>query len=952
MLHLILRLFALALVYLSFAAHAAYDFTPTSDFTDNGDGTVTHKLTGLTWMHCSMGQTWTGSICSGTASTHNFDQAKALTSTFAGHSDWRLPNPWELATIVDYDIDSPSINRVIFPSTLSSVFWSGFPYANDSSSAWYVNFNYGNVYGNYRSYNYSVRLVRGGQSIGILTTPTVEFTDHGDGTATHKKTGLSWKRCSEGQTWTGVTCSGTASGHTYDQAVALTATFASKADWRVPNIQELLSIVEYGANGPAINTEIFPNTPSSGFWSGSPDANNLSYVWLVNFGVGDAYSYYRYNSNAVRLVRGTQSATVLPPPTSFLLSVTKSGSGTVTGSGISCGSDCSESFAAGTSVTLSASASAASGYRFAGWSGDCVVSGDRCSVTMSAARNVTANFTAIDTTPDSFSFDSVTNARRAATITSDPIVVRGIDAPTSISVSGGEYAINDGAFTAEAGKVKLGNRVSVRLTSPSSFNQTGSATLTIGGVSASFDVTTLAFTPVAATSEVFSNPQTTSVTAKVVLVTEAAAAPLQLATAAPDNAIVVLATDQPVQVVSGSATLSYTRREDDTSFRVQTIGGTKSLSVASGSVDIAASASNVTIPVAGGSSSGATLVTQSADTRLIAGRDQNRRLVLAVVKGPVLYRGITRNGNGSRALPNSFTIYPGEAVVTDNEGTAIRLRLGGFTQNQGQGGDFVTHPRLANAALKIPLLGGTSQRFNNEALTTIISRALARKLGFAISNVSLTQDSQSGVLTLTVKGKVFRYLPVGDLAIDAGTVRAVSTSETAANLTQILDEGLSFAVAPALSYTDLEANLILIDPQSTLEILGDGALLATVNGSSYVAQPAPELVPGGTGCPKFDSLDGQLAVCDASGYRQILYPAFADTDNVIADFAAEVPTLTVQNAGLGTYTATIPDTTLTAIPDIQLLAPPESQAGKLWWQEQDKIYVRYKNDTSQAFSVR
>ncbi|MDP2902572.1 MAG: hypothetical protein Q8N96_05635 [Methylovulum sp.] len=43
--------------------------TPTSDFTDNNDGTVTHKTTGLTWMRCAMGQTWTGAACTGTADT-------------------------------------------------------------------------------------------------------------------------------------------------------------------------------------------------------------------------------------------------------------------------------------------------------------------------------------------------------------------------------------------------------------------------------------------------------------------------------------------------------------------------------------------------------------------------------------------------------------------------------------------------------------------------------------------------------------------------------------------------------------------------------------------------------------------------------------------------------------------------------------------------------------------
>ncbi len=70
---------------------------------------------------------------------------------------------------------------------------------------------------------------------------------------------------------------------------------------------------------------------------------------------------------------------------------TGTGSGTVTSSpaGISCGSDCSESYASGTNVTLTAAAGA--GSTFAGWSGACSGTGT-CAVTMSAARSVSAAF--------------------------------------------------------------------------------------------------------------------------------------------------------------------------------------------------------------------------------------------------------------------------------------------------------------------------------------------------------------------------------------------------------------------------------------------------------------------------------------------------------------------------------------------------------------------------------
>jgi hypothetical protein len=80
------------------------------------------------------------------------------------------------------------------------------------------------------------------------------------------------------------------------------------------------------------------------------------------------------------------------PASSFTLSVTKRGSGTVTSTpaGIRCGGDCWEAYRAGTSVTLTASPAA--GWRFSGWTGGCTGIG-RCTVTVDRVRTVNATFT-------------------------------------------------------------------------------------------------------------------------------------------------------------------------------------------------------------------------------------------------------------------------------------------------------------------------------------------------------------------------------------------------------------------------------------------------------------------------------------------------------------------------------------------------------------------------------
>ena len=82
------------------------------------------------------------------------------------------------------------------------------------------------------------------------------------------------------------------------------------------------------------------------------------------------------------------------PQGPYTLTVSKdgTGSGTVTSSpsGIDCGSDCDESYAADTSVTLSAEASV--GSVFAGWSGACSGAGN-CELIMDSGKSVTATFT-------------------------------------------------------------------------------------------------------------------------------------------------------------------------------------------------------------------------------------------------------------------------------------------------------------------------------------------------------------------------------------------------------------------------------------------------------------------------------------------------------------------------------------------------------------------------------
>ena len=130
---------------------------------------------------------------------------------------------------------------------------------------------------------------------------------------TDKKTGLIWRRCAEGMRWSGKTCVGQASTYTHAAALQLAKnqTTNTGVAWRLPNKDELVSIVDYDRR-PAINSKVFPATPAQPFWvdapafvwPNAPEMGDSLYAWFVNF--DDGYVHQKNDlgdSYHVRLVR-------------------------------------------------------------------------------------------------------------------------------------------------------------------------------------------------------------------------------------------------------------------------------------------------------------------------------------------------------------------------------------------------------------------------------------------------------------------------------------------------------------------------------------------------------------------------------------------------------------------------------------------------------------------------
>lgn len=97
----------------------------------------------------------------------------------------------------------------------------------------------------------------------------------------------------------------------------------------------------------------------------------------------------------------------------------------------------------------------------------------------------------VDTTPDPFTFIDQTDVELNTTMTSNTITITGINTAAPISITGGTYSVNGGAYTSASGTANNGDTVNVRLTSAGSNSTMTVAKLTIGGVFDTFSLTTV-----------------------------------------------------------------------------------------------------------------------------------------------------------------------------------------------------------------------------------------------------------------------------------------------------------------------------------------------------------------------------------------------------------------------------------------------------------------------------
>lgn len=223
------------------------------------------------------------------------DFINALNSMqFGSFSDWRLPTAKEIALIfIRYKgiSDWPFIDTDYFPNVKldqyhTFCYWSSTTDPNSPSSAWAFDFaDLNGMHDQEKRQSNCVRAVRG-QSIDQN-----DFIDNGNGTVTDMSTGLMWQQDSLPYDWEGAL------------AYCENLTLAGYSDWRLPNLNELLTLLDHANAGLVIDVNYFPSTAVTSYWS-STFQDSTERAWTVRFDFGRTHADNPQMNYYVRAVRG------------------------------------------------------------------------------------------------------------------------------------------------------------------------------------------------------------------------------------------------------------------------------------------------------------------------------------------------------------------------------------------------------------------------------------------------------------------------------------------------------------------------------------------------------------------------------------------------------------------------------------------------------------------------
>lgn len=263
------------------------------------ENVVEDRLTGLLWSRDALPAEY----------PLTWDEALAFVKLmnvehWLGHNDWRLPNRRELRSLMDYETRLPALPAGHpFSNVFSGWYWSSTSAAISPSHAWYVHMEGARMFYGGKDQSYMLWPVSGaGNGLLPMTGQKNCYDGHGrpiscagtaqdaevlagrswptprfemeDGDVVDRLTGLCWQR------------NAGLSGALVDWGEALLsvrnlAARQPKKGWRLPNINELETLVDCSRHSPALPGEAPFTDVQSGYWSSTTSSFEPDWAWAL-----------------------------------------------------------------------------------------------------------------------------------------------------------------------------------------------------------------------------------------------------------------------------------------------------------------------------------------------------------------------------------------------------------------------------------------------------------------------------------------------------------------------------------------------------------------------------------------------------------------------------------------------------------------------------------------------
>ena len=203
--------------------------------------------------------------------------------SYAGYSDWRLASPQELWTIMDYGVKNYYVDTTYFPTNAGYNFWTSYAFSYPDYNNLALEFEGSMLRDLEKTNAIHLRCVRGNElAKSTFSTSTV----NNNVIVTDTKTGLIWQKTYVTKTWL----------EALEYCENLT--YAGYKDWRLPNLNELASLVNHERYQPASDFPGMPNDKT--FWSSSGVGTGGKYI---SFEFGTSNTQNKTKTSYVRCVR-------------------------------------------------------------------------------------------------------------------------------------------------------------------------------------------------------------------------------------------------------------------------------------------------------------------------------------------------------------------------------------------------------------------------------------------------------------------------------------------------------------------------------------------------------------------------------------------------------------------------------------------------------------------------